>query len=158
MNRISELRKRNKVTQEELAQILGLHQTAISQWETGKTSPDMSQLVSVAKFFNVTIDYLLGVSDNPSVLSSGSAAKLLTSVLPPTTFGFMNGQEQTLVKLFRELSSMGKDAALAQIAALGVVFPAASDASAAPAVPALPAAPDASAAPAAPAEKKASAV
>ncbi len=62
-NRILELRKKAGLSQIELANAISVHQTAISQWETGKTNPDMSTIGTLADFFDVTIDYLLGRSD-----------------------------------------------------------------------------------------------
>ena len=41
MNRIREVRKAKKLSQTELAEMLHVHQTAVSQWENGKTEPDV---------------------------------------------------------------------------------------------------------------------
>lgn len=60
MNRVKELRKLNNISQQKLASMLNVHQTAISQWETGRTSPDIQTANTMAKLFNVTLDYLLG--------------------------------------------------------------------------------------------------
>lgn len=65
MNRIQDLRKQAKLSQDDLAKIVHVHQTAVSQWETGKTYPDTSTLILLADYFNVSIDYILGRSDNP---------------------------------------------------------------------------------------------
>ncbi|MDR1438882.1 MAG: helix-turn-helix domain-containing protein [Clostridiales bacterium] len=64
MNRIKELRKTRNLTQSDFADAMHVHQTAVSQWETGKTNPDMEQAIAIATYFNVTTDYLLGVSDS----------------------------------------------------------------------------------------------
>lgn len=61
MNRIREVRKAKKLSQTELAEMLHVHQTAVSQWENGKTEPDMDNLCRIADIFGVTVDYLLGV-------------------------------------------------------------------------------------------------
>ena len=60
MNRIKEVRKMNRMSQDQLAKILHVHQTAISQWEIGKTEPDINNLRTMANLFHVTTDYLLG--------------------------------------------------------------------------------------------------
>ena len=112
MNRITELRRCKKVTQEELAKKLDLHQTAVSQWETDRTEPSTTQLKLLAKFFGVTIDYLLGMSDNQFSTSA-----------PTPEITALNEQEQKLVDLFRELSPTGQESVLAQVAALRSVFP-----------------------------------
>jgi len=61
MNRFKELRKQNGYkTQEELAKILYVNQTAVSQWERGVTTPSPPILVKLSQLYNVTTDYLLG--------------------------------------------------------------------------------------------------
>ena len=60
MNHIKELRKARGLLQSQLAAELGVHQTAVSQWETGRTDPDVSSAHRLADFFGVTLDELLG--------------------------------------------------------------------------------------------------
>ena len=60
MNRIKELRKARGLLQAQLAADLGVHQTAVSQWETGRTDPDVSSARRLADYFGVTLDDLLG--------------------------------------------------------------------------------------------------
>ncbi len=50
--------------QSELATTTGLSQKSISNYETGKTNPDSYAIIKLAAFFNVTTDYLLGVTKN----------------------------------------------------------------------------------------------
>ena len=50
--------------QSELAKATGLSQKSISNYETGKTNPDSYAIIKLAAFFNVTTDYLLGVTKN----------------------------------------------------------------------------------------------
>ena len=68
MNRIRDLRKARSLSQNELAAALGLHQTAVSQWETGRTEPDVESARKMAAFFGVTIDHLLGIETSPTEL------------------------------------------------------------------------------------------
>ena len=58
---IRQLRQEQDITQEELAEALGITSRAVSQWECGRTAPDISQLPALANFFHVTTDRLLGV-------------------------------------------------------------------------------------------------
>ena len=60
---IKELRKEKKLTQEGLAAVLGVTQDSISLWELDKRLPDTLYIVEMAKLFEVTSDYLLGLSD-----------------------------------------------------------------------------------------------
>ena len=61
-NKIQELRKQNNITQEELATKLGITAAAVSKWENNYTVPDIFMLCSLADFFFVTTDELLGRS------------------------------------------------------------------------------------------------
>ena len=58
---IKQLRQEQDITQEQLAEALGITSRAVSQWENDRTSPDISQLPALANFFDVTTDRLLGV-------------------------------------------------------------------------------------------------
>lgn len=60
---LKELRAENDLSQQDLAEKLGVSQRSISNWEAGVRQPDFEMLISIAKFFNVTTDYLLGISE-----------------------------------------------------------------------------------------------
>ena len=64
MNRIATERKRLDLTQEELAEKLNISQKSISKYETGARKPSFETLTEMAKLFNVSTDYLLGISDS----------------------------------------------------------------------------------------------
>lgn len=57
--KLQELRKQKKLTQEELSEILFVSRTAISKWESGRGYPSIDSLKAIAEFFGVTIDELL---------------------------------------------------------------------------------------------------
>lgn len=59
-DRLKELRKKHRLTQKQLANILYIDQTAISYWENGKTKPDFENQQLLADYFGITIDDLLG--------------------------------------------------------------------------------------------------
>jgi transcriptional regulator with XRE-family HTH domain len=61
--RIKELRLSKDMTMEELGNKLGKTKSTISTWEKGARSPKMGELEDIASFFNVSINYLLGLSD-----------------------------------------------------------------------------------------------
>jgi transcriptional regulator with XRE-family HTH domain len=54
-------RKAKDLTQEQLAEIFHVSPQAVSRWETGATCPDIELLPSIASYFNITVDELLGV-------------------------------------------------------------------------------------------------
>lgn len=60
---LKKLREECKLTQEELANHLGLKRYNISDWEQERTQPDIESIKKLANYFNVSIDYLLGKSD-----------------------------------------------------------------------------------------------
>ena len=59
--KIKQLRRERGITQEQLAEYLGITPRAVSQWECERTSPDISQLPLLANYFDVSADYLLGI-------------------------------------------------------------------------------------------------
>ena len=59
-NRIRELRKNNGLTMKQLGQQIGLAESTISQYETGKRSPDNETLLKLGEIFGVTVGYILG--------------------------------------------------------------------------------------------------
>lgn len=62
--RIKELRIESGLTQKELAAKLQTSNSAVCDWEKGRTQPDLQMLVRIAELFNVQTDYLLGLSDD----------------------------------------------------------------------------------------------
>lgn len=65
MMRLKELRYQKNITQQKLAIDFNLSQNTISKWELGQANPDIATLIKLADYFNVTIDYLVGRSEQP---------------------------------------------------------------------------------------------
>lgn len=63
--RLKELRKKKKITQLKLALDLNMNQNSVSRYENGEREADYASLIAFADYFNVSIDYLLGRTDNP---------------------------------------------------------------------------------------------
>lgn len=59
--KIAELRKNKGIGQQDLADVLGVSFQSVSKWETGTTMPDITLLPSIAEYFNVSVDELLGL-------------------------------------------------------------------------------------------------
>ncbi len=66
MNRIRSLREDRDLRQIDVSNATGIDQKTLSNYETGKTRPDSDALILLADFFDVSIDYLVGRSDNAS--------------------------------------------------------------------------------------------
>ena len=67
MFRLKELRMNCKISQVKLAMDLNLSQNSISRYENGEREADYDTLVAIADYFNVSVDYLLGRTDNPKM-------------------------------------------------------------------------------------------
>lgn len=61
--RLKELRTERKLTQNALAEVMGVSGNTIYAWETDKQEPSMSSLLKLSEFFEVSLDYLFGKSD-----------------------------------------------------------------------------------------------
>ncbi|MDE7257585.1 MAG: helix-turn-helix domain-containing protein, partial [Clostridia bacterium] len=57
--RIYNLRKKSGLSQEEFADKLGVSRQAVSKWETGQSVPDSEKAAAMAKFFGVSLDWLI---------------------------------------------------------------------------------------------------
>lgn len=70
-NILKPLRLKKKMTQEQLAKQLGVTKSVISAYETGMRMPSYDILVCIAKIFNVSTDYLLGLENKQEIDLSG---------------------------------------------------------------------------------------
>ena len=66
MEQLKILRLSHKLTQQEIANILGVDRTTYVKYETGKSEPTFETLVRLADYFGVSTDYLLGNEKTPS--------------------------------------------------------------------------------------------
>lgn len=65
MFRLKELRKKRHISQVKLAMDLNMNQNTISRYERGEHEADYDTLIAIADYFGVSVDYLLGRTDNP---------------------------------------------------------------------------------------------
>ena len=63
--RLKELRKKKGISQLRLATELNTTQNTISRYETGEREPGIAELIKIADYFNISVDYLLERTDNP---------------------------------------------------------------------------------------------
>ena len=68
-NKLVELRKKNGLSQEELADKLGISRQAVSKWERAESSPDTDNLICLAKLYNVSLDELLNTDETVEEIS-----------------------------------------------------------------------------------------
>ena len=65
--RMKELRRKHGMTQVAVGKIIGVRQDSISTYERGKNYPEVRNLIILADYFGVSIDYLVGRTDNPEI-------------------------------------------------------------------------------------------
>ena len=64
--RIRDLREDRDMNQTQVARMLGISQTGYSKYETGENDIPTAVLIKLARFYNTSIDYLLGETDDPT--------------------------------------------------------------------------------------------
>lgn len=65
--RLKEIRKSKGISQLKMALDLNTNQNTISRYETGDREPGIMELIKIADYFNVSVDYLLERTDNPQI-------------------------------------------------------------------------------------------
>lgn len=63
IKRFKELRKEKSISLNELAEALGVDKSTICRWENGEQKPGFDAIIAISKFFHVSSDYILGLTD-----------------------------------------------------------------------------------------------
>jgi len=102
--RLKELRKNKKLTQSEVAKELEIASSTYSNYEQGSRFPDQKTLINLAKFYEVSIDYLLGETD--SKLSEDKIATMIAD--DPDLLEFFNTikNNNELKRLFKHTKGL----------------------------------------------------
>ena len=98
MNRIRELREEKKITQIRLSIELEVSQEMISAYEVGKNYPSIKSLIKLRDIFGVSIDYILGLTDQRT---------------EPIYIGQLNNDEVVVIQTYRKLDTAGRERAKA---------------------------------------------
>jgi transcriptional regulator with XRE-family HTH domain len=69
MIRLLELRTEKNLSQRDMAKILNISQGTYNNWENQNTQPSIEQLITIANYFGVSVDYLIGNSDDLGVIN-----------------------------------------------------------------------------------------
>lgn len=64
LNRIRDLRQDMDLTQSELAKLLNVHTTTYARWEQNNMQMKFPDIIKIAKFYDVSIDYIAGLTNN----------------------------------------------------------------------------------------------
>lgn len=88
-DRIQNLRKIKGISQEELADKIGVSRQAVSKWESEQSSPDLEKIILLSDYFEVTTDYLLkGIEPTPDLHEkNGQDARIYSAI--GTAFNFI---------------------------------------------------------------------
>lgn len=93
--RLKELRKEFSISQQKLANELGISQQSINKYENHDVEPDISMLKNMAEYFGTTVDYIVGYTDDPAKPIDGAASLL-------------SREESALICNYRKLSESEK--------------------------------------------------
>ena len=74
-NRLLQYRKLHNLSQEELAEKIGVSRQAVSKWERAEASPDTDNLILLAEVYGVTLDELLQGEDEPAIKDNSEKAE-----------------------------------------------------------------------------------
>lgn len=95
LENIKKLRLKDKISQQELGDIVGVSQQSINKYENHNVEPGLETLVKIAEYFNVSVDFLIGHTD--------------VERLPENLTRFdLNREESKLIDGFRKLSKSEK--------------------------------------------------
>jgi transcriptional regulator with XRE-family HTH domain len=99
---MKELRESRKLSQQSMSFVCNVSQTMISKYELGQAEPDIQTLIAIARYFSVSVDYLIGLSDD----------KISVDTIK------MPDSEKEIVHIFKQLNEIDKGKATAFIKGL----------------------------------------
>lgn len=111
MNNIKLLRVEKGLSQEQLAKEVHVTQTAVSQWELGRTAPDKDVANALADFFDVSLDFLLDRADDRSnsyIAQNISGSNVVQGGGSVTVGENLSKEEAELLRIYRELDVRGR--------------------------------------------------
>jgi len=108
-NRLVEWRKQNRLSQEELAEKIGVSRQAVSKWERAESSPDTDNLIELARLYNVSLDELLYTTEPVGMEMPEEAEAPETGALPDaqTAPGAEPGSESAPAEPEQDVISIG---------------------------------------------------
>lgn len=114
MVRLQMLRKDAKISQQKLADAIGVSRSTIAMWESAASQPDNQLLQSLADYFDVSVDYLLGRTDEKSPGQSNSPELDMDSIeyaLYGTARELDEDEKQQLLELAKLMRKKRKESA-----------------------------------------------
>ena len=115
-------RKRCGLSQEALAEKIGVSRQAISKWETGEATPELSKLALLAKTFGVTADWLISEDNPPESAAQGASQKQPAAPAPNANWvDSLPGAVQSLVRRYGWLAGAYIAASGAGMTIIGII-------------------------------------
>lgn len=110
LNRIKDLRKINGLRQIDFAKTLGISQSTLSTWESGRYEPDAESLVRIAAYFGVSVDYILGREEKEKpAANNGNGLSGLDAELYELLMGLPEDKLRDALSYVRYLRSLPPD-------------------------------------------------
>lgn len=104
--RIKELRLKNDLTQKDLSDFLVVTPKTVSFYELGQRMPPANVLMKLCQKFNVSVDYLLGLTDIPDTIDDYIAKQKKTGTQPAADE--YSADERKIIDMYRQLSEKDK--------------------------------------------------
>lgn len=115
--RLKKLREEKDLTQAQVAKILGVSRTTYTQYETGKSEPDLATVSKLAEIYETSVDFLLGKTDIPTPIETNetrnTTIKRVTQALSSDTelldFWYELLERDDLQIMFKQVKDMPSD-------------------------------------------------
>ena len=107
-DRLRAIRKEHGLTQQNIADVLGVDRTTYTVYEGGSITPSPATLVKLSQIYNVTVGYLIGVEENHPELRKIPDEKQEKKLLSSDPFSLLKKEEKELLLYFRVLSDAEK--------------------------------------------------
>ena len=107
-DRLRAIRKEYGLTQQNIADVLGVDRTTYTVYEGGSITPSPATLVKLSQIYNVTVGYLIGVEENHPELRKIPEEKQEKKLLSSDPISLLKKEEKELMLYFRVLSDAEK--------------------------------------------------
>lgn len=113
--RLRKIRTDHKLTQQNIADVLGIDRTTYTVYEIGVATPSPATLVKLAQIYNVTVGYLIGVEENHPTLIRSEKVEAEEDFLNSDPIAMLKKDEKELLMFFRVLPDEEKKRASAYL-------------------------------------------
>ena len=117
-DRLRAIRKEHGLTQQNIADVLGVDRTTYTVYEGGSITPSPATLVKLSQIYNVTVGYLIGVEENHPELRKIPEEKQEKKLLSSDPISLLKKEEKELLLYFRVLSDAEKHKIIDEMKAL----------------------------------------